>query len=367
MQIALTQKLAEASGVTLSSAHEIENQLFSWTANWTKVWDNRRADDMIVLVNNATRFTVAIYQVKRKNLKNIDEMMKNAISNTLLFLNINPEIVKEYMHLSGEVEFIQNRNRKASSWVTTAGHNCVFFVGREYNDVEKMFSDTLGAPANFRIVNYSNNREEAFVPFKKMIKALAELTGKKVYKYRAFELLITLDLIVYQAVRRIIVPADIEFKNLHKVMQSLFDWMDYHLHDFTIFDDDNRTKIARIVPFEDDLDYDEDAILMERHRLSEYFPKYKNMVYTYDMGDNWKHGIELVRVIEGHDEESPYLLEISGQSPPEDVGGAGGFVEFRDIMLDSSHPDHEIMKEWARYWTVELSDRKVTPRVIHVW
>lgn len=62
MQIALTKKLAGAMGVNSPSAHEVKNPLFSWTANWTKVWDNRRAEDMLVLVNNATRFTAAIYQ-----------------------------------------------------------------------------------------------------------------------------------------------------------------------------------------------------------------------------------------------------------------------------------------------------------------
>lgn len=54
-----------------------------------------------VLVNNATRFTVAIYQVKRNSLKNVAEMMKAAISNTLLSMNLNPELVAEYMRLSG--------------------------------------------------------------------------------------------------------------------------------------------------------------------------------------------------------------------------------------------------------------------------
>jgi len=99
MQIALTKKLADAMGLKLSAADEKTiNPLFLWTANWTNVWSNLRTEDMLVLVNNATRFTVAIYQVKRKDLKSAEEIMKNAISHTLLYMNINPEIVSEYMH-----------------------------------------------------------------------------------------------------------------------------------------------------------------------------------------------------------------------------------------------------------------------------
>lgn len=57
-----------------------------------------------------------------------------------------------------------------------------------------------------------------------MIDALCEVTGKQAYRYRAFELLVTLDLDVYKAVREIIVSADIQFKQLHKVLQSAFEW-----------------------------------------------------------------------------------------------------------------------------------------------
>ncbi|WP_367112688.1 hypothetical protein [uncultured Clostridium sp.] len=39
------------------------------------------------------------------------------------------------------------------------------------------------------------------------------------------------------------------------------------------------------------------------------------------MGDNWKHEIQLINVIDEYDKESPYLLEASGQTLPEDVGG----------------------------------------------
>lgn len=239
---------------------------------------------MLVLVNNATRFTVAIYQVKRKDLKNVAEMMRTAILNTLLYMNLNPELVGEYMRLAGEVEFTQNRNRQTAAWVTKAGLDCAFYVGREYNS---------------------------------------------------------------------------------KVLQSVFDWKNCHLYNFAIFDGNNHIPVARLVPFEEDLEYDEGAILMEGHVLSEFFPEHKHMLYTYDMGDNWEHEIQLVRVIEGYDKELPYLLEESGQTPPKDVGGVGGFVNFREIILNPSHPEYGEMKEWAKYWTIDLSDWKSRPKVIH--
>lgn len=365
MQIALTKKMADAMGVKPPSVDETHNPLFSWTANLIKVWENHKTEDMIVLVNNATRFTVAIYQVKHKDLKNVVEMMKVAIANTLLSMNLNPELVQEYMSLAGKVKLVQNRSRKAAAWVTKAGMNCAFHVGNKYNGIAKMFCDTVGDSINHTFVNYSGKSNDGFTPYHAMANELSELTGKQAYKYLAFELLITLDLEIYKAVRRIIVPADLEFARLHKVLQSIFDWENSHLYDFTILNGNEQKLIARIVPFEDDLEYDENAILMGYHVLSEFFPHYKHIHYTYDMGDSWEHEIQLVRVLEEHDKESPYLLEASGQTPPEDVGGIGGFLDFREIMLNPIHPEYVEMKEWARYWTMELSDWESRPRVIH--
>jgi hypothetical protein len=198
-----------------------------------------------------------------------------------------------------------------------------------------------------------------------MIKALTTLTGKPAYKYRAFELLVTLDLEIYKATRRLIVPADIQFTLLHKLLQRVFKWENYHLHDFSVLDSKTHQTVARLVMSEEDLSYDSEAVMEAGRKLSDYFPEYSNILYTYDMGDNWEHQIKLVKVIEEHMEESPFLLEAVGQSPPEDVGGVGGFIVFREIMLNPSHPDYAEAKEWVGYWSPELREWDIVPRVMH--
>lgn len=368
MQIALTKKLAEAMEIKPSPVREVINPLFTWTANWTKVWDNRRIEDMLVLVNNATRFTVAIYQVKRKDMKNVGaEMMTAAIRNTLLALNLNIEIINEYLRLSGDVEFATNSDRQFTAWVNKAGTECAYHVGYNYNGVTKMFSDTIGASVNYHPVGYTNNHDDGFIPYKKMFDALAELTGKPVYKYQAFELLVTLDLEIYQATRRLIVPVNIELSQLHEVLQKVFRWKDRHLHDWNVYDGKSREPFVRLVMSDEDLAYDDKAILEAGHKLSEFFPKYKSIIYTYDMGDNWEHLIELARVIDNNNEESPYLLEAVGQAPPEDVGGVSGYIDFRKIMQNPQHQDYEQTKQWAGYWRLELFDWESRPQVIYRW
>jgi hypothetical protein len=361
MQISLTKKLAGAMGIKPTEPKEID-PLFAWTANWVKVWSNRRNEDLLILVNNATRFVVAAYEVKRKNLKNVPEIMLAAIRNTLLDLNLNIEIVDEYLRLAGPIEFAANCDRRYTAWLNKAGNDCSFYIGRRYNYIEKMFSDTVGTPVNYRPVNYSHEHEDSFKPYEKMFAALAELTDKPVYNYRAYEIKLTLDLDIYKAVRRFIVPADIKLDKLHRLFQRVLSWKDYHLHNWCVYDEESRRPIHTIAMSEEDVIDDEE--LETEHVLSEYFPKYKNMLYTYDFGDNWGHVVEFVRAIDNYDKESPYLLEAVGQTPPEDVGGTRGYIEFRKIMLDPNHKDYSFAEEWSGYWSPELSEWERTPRVI---
>ena len=83
------------------------------------------------------------------------------------------------------------------------------------------------------------------------------------------------------------------------------------------------------------------------------------------MGDDWEHKIQLVREIEAHHQQSPYLLEANGQTPPEDVGGVGGYMAFLEIILDPNHPEYSSMKEWAGYWSPQLCEWDQRPRVIN--
>ena len=116
--------------------------------------------------------------------------------------------------------------------------DAAFVVGRTVNESEGKlkFDDTLGYCISRRPVGYSGSND-GFIPAEEFIKALTALTGLPAYKYRAFELLVTLDLDIYKAVRRLIVPADLEFSKLHSVLQSVYSWKNCHLYDFTVFDE----------------------------------------------------------------------------------------------------------------------------------
>lgn len=367
MQILLTKKLADVMAVKPALASETIDPFFAWTANWVNTFD-RRKEDMIVMVNNATRFTVTIYGVKRNQFKDIATKMTAAIRNTLLSLQVNPEVVDEYLLQAGAVQFGANHDRKLTACVNHQGLDAAFTVGRTVNESagKIKYEDTLGRLVSDRIVNYSGSNDDGFIPREKTLVMLTELTGKPLYQYRAFELLVTLDLDIYKTERRLIVPADLAFSKLHKVLQDVFRWKNYHLYDFAVFHGKSQKPIALLVTDEEALEYNEHALLMAERKLSEYLPQNKYILYTYDMGDSWAHQIELVREIKNYDKESPYLLEATGQAPPEDVGGVCGFIDFRKIMLDPTHPEYEETKKWAGYWSPELWEWERRPHAIRV-
>lgn len=369
MQIALTKKLADASKQTLEPIQEDINPLFSWTANWVKVWENSRVEDMLVIVNNSTRFTVAIYQVKRKDLKKMTAIMSAAIRNTLLAMNLNPAIVEAYMEQSGDMTFVRNSDRKGTSWVNRAALEASIEVFHNYQGVDKIYSDVVGINANYGPVNFGKNVKDGFYPNEKMFAELSALTGHPIYKYRAFELLVTLDLDIHQTQRSLIVPANIKFSTLHKVLQSAFDWENSHLYVFELYKNKpNQRKSSQpdqlLVPSRNMLSFGPKANFIEEQQLSDFLFNYERIIYAYDLGDNWKHEVQLVREIENYDQRSPYLLEASGPTPPEDVGGIDGYLDFYEIMLEPDHPEYEHLSNWAPFWRPELSDMDTRPKIL---
>lgn len=44
--------------------------------------------------------------------------------------------------------------------------------------------------------------------------------------------------------------------------------------------------------------------------------------------------------------DDPFLLEVVGRCPPEDVGGPWGYEEFREAIADTNHERHHELVEW---------------------
>lgn len=143
--------------------------------------------------------------------------------------------------------------------------------------------------------------------------------------------------------RRVDVPADFPLRRVHDVIQAVFDWLDYHLHQFEIGD---RIYGAP--------EYDEPLggarLYSDRNiRLAALLDRgVERFIYRYDFGDDWEHIVTVERVMDPDDGvDYPILVDGARQAPPEDCGGPAGFDTFLAAMLDETHEQHAAMMDWC--------------------
>lgn len=156
-----------------------------------------------------------------------------------------------------------------------------------------------------------------------------------------YQLKITLDGIMPPIWRRILV-GDVTLYKLHKILQAVMGWENYHLHRFTV---DN---VIYAYPSPED-PWPMETKNEKRARLSLVAPDEKTRFdYEYDLGDSWKHIILVEKILfpqEGL--ERPVCLEGKRSAPPEDCGGTSGYDAFLKAISDPTHPDHDWLLEWA--------------------
>jgi len=340
--ISCTKKLQDELGIKPSLA-EIENPLFSWHANIVRV--NRRKT--VVLVNDASRYNIILYGLKAKDFKNIESTIISGIREILLSDGVNTEVIDKYSEGAGQVVFSKTQNR---TLVARLNKGC------EAADVfyDCYFEDSISQPLvsqkanNFIFADRSDSYKHSDEMF---YEQLQDTFNLPVIRCKALKLKVTMELEKFDVWRNVIVPLNFTFQELHKVLQKLFAWKDYHLHDFMI--SDGNKPIINIVSSEEDFEYQTGiSMVMENGvKISEYLPKYKRVNYRYDYGDNWEYLIQVEDLIFDYDKNYACCLEGHGDAPPEDVGGEGGYEEFMKIINDPTHEEYEQMKQWAdRQW-----------------
>jgi len=150
--------------------------------------------------------------------------------------------------------------------------------------------------------------------------------------------------------RRLLIPSDATFWELHIAIQDSFGWEDYHLHQFFVGPawDRNVTHIAIPNP-EDVWAEGEEALDESKTRLQQFLSEEQPRVsYAYDFGDNWEHKITLEKILP-YDSQETYPQAIAGKRacPWEDSGGTGGYEDKIEILKDTKHPDHRAIADWV--------------------
>lgn len=141
--------------------------------------------------------------------------------------------------------------------------------------------------------------------------------------------------------REIEVPLSMTFKGLHDTIQAAFLWFNCHLWEFDVTD--RRYGL----PLDDGLGF-EKVYNANTARLTKLRDSgITEFLYTYDMGDNWEHQVEVLELFDmPTGARLPVFIDGKWRTPPEDVGGAPGFEMFLEAMADPNHEEHENLIDW---------------------
>ncbi len=132
--------------------------------------------------------------------------------------------------------------------------------------------------------------------------------------------------------RRIVIPWNFSFHDLHNTIQAAFGWWDEHLYQFQRHPFDGGWTVAE--PHgEDDpcLEEPEDSHKTEVGMFIQNMGLEK-FVYVYDFGDGWVHDITVESIDKEAELDHPVCLAGKGACPPEDCGGPWGYEELKEEM-----------------------------------
>lgn len=352
MIIQCTKKVLDALNVDASQLVSPEGfdqypeSLFGWHANIITIYRRK----VLVLMNNETRFPVIINRLLKKDLANLEELIHEAIHVALRLEGVSETVIDKYFALSKDLSFSKTANRSMVAKLNNTVREVEFWA--EFLDKDATIQRYISPLVSKMIQSDAQNK--GFYPKEKMLESLAKITDAKdvtqIMDVELYELNIQLALDGHEIWRRVQIPANYSFRSLHNVIQIVFDWQNYHLHEFSVERKDNKN--LKIVMDDDPetmefADFSRDEIVQERFvSLTEIFSQHPEVIYEYDFGDSWKHIITLEKSITATSPQAK-LIEGKGERPPEDVGGLHGFNEYLTVINDPTSPEYENMNAWA--------------------
>jgi hypothetical protein len=204
---------------------------------------------------------------------------------------------------------------------------------------------------------------------------------------KILQLRISLNEIKPEIWRRFLVDDSITFKKLHKIIQTVMGWDDYHFYEFRFNDERITPKeegfnlaeasfrdlhtSPEFIEFLQKQDMSKRHISLDPDKVNEIIDKIKKnkpkekfnvdmkisqllrsegqkFDYIYDFGDCWEHSIVIEKIMD-KDSAVKYPVCVDGRRacPPEDCGSVYGYYNLMKIKKNKKHPDYKsLIVEW---------------------
>lgn len=150
---------------------------------------------------------------------------------------------------------------------------------------------------------------------------------------KIMQLKIVLDGIKPKIWRRFLVKDNINFHELHNIIQIVMGWDNYHLYSFYL----DKEEIGIL-----DSDFRDELIDAKKIKLKDKLSLKQKFGYVYDFGDNWEHILSVEKILDEKDAILvPVCLEGDRACPPEDCGSVSGYYELIEIKNNKKHQEYK--------------------------
>ncbi|MDR3301669.1 MAG: plasmid pRiA4b ORF-3 family protein [Spirochaetaceae bacterium] len=370
MYIKLTKRFANELGIRVSSCND-NTPFFSWHATFFMI--NHRKT--IILMNDATKMCVILHGIRKNNYKHFESLITQSIQEMLTAVNIDKALIDSYIANAGSISFTKSDDASVLSSMSQIKSRILSMI-QLYNDpsLNQLRAAKDLSRFVFKASSHTTPIALLLIYIDRMEKGEDLSAGKVLpFSQKAFQFLIRLccNDDGFNINRTVIVPANITFLKLHRIIQTLFAWQNYHLHDFKVYDKETADGVP-IAEFREE--YDDEFIYLhdndigffdvlnpeqmkrmkhpprykETTRLEKYIPAHTLIAYTYDYGDDWIHRITLEKVIDDYAFTYPTCIRGEGDPPPEDSGGIGGYAHILQVLSNPKHREYRETASWVR-------------------
>lgn len=154
--------------------------------------------------------------------------------------------------------------------------------------------------------------------------------------------------------RRIQVPLDYTFWDLHVAIQDAMGWEDCHLHEFEFPNKTISVYSKNRIGMKDN---EFDGLDEQKEKISDWFIREKDKAtYSYDFGDGWTHEVVFEKILSiDSSVKHPRCLAGKRICPPEDCGGIPGYEDicrgkhFAQEYFEGYQPSAEFKPEGVKF------------------
>jgi hypothetical protein len=308
LQIEISQKLSAFLGPG-NSLPAIEESAYRWHGDLLTLEGKRS----ILLVNEALDVPILLYDVQDKNLS---ALLPDALERTYEFLETSmtqPSVFMSHLHPL----YI---TATTGDWPALSFFSELALENTDCLCPSTVFQEEFLYLAIVEQVNFQNAQ-------------------------KGLRLQTRLNFSMVTVSRELLVPVDLTFRTLHKILQDAYHWKNRYAHTFLLPDtergaillSDNREILS--MAGESVLTGTEDLVLNA-------IPGSSVIQYGY-------HPEVSIQVLCNLSEadcaiQIPYCEDGEGDAPPEATGGELGYMDFLRVLHTPLDPHHERTRKWAQ-------------------